>query len=117
MSSVLGSMNSGVAAVDQDLKVVAWNARSEDLWGIRADEAVGEHLFNLDIGLPLEPIRPVLRDVQNAEDGTPQVVEVDAVNRRGRSIDVRVTVSRLTQDGEATAGALLVMDVLGAHDG
>src|SRR5262249_8380776 len=36
MSSVLGSMNSGVAVVDGEMNVLAWNARAEDLWGVRA---------------------------------------------------------------------------------
>ena len=35
MTSVLGSMDAGVAVVDADMQVLAWNTRAEDLWGVR----------------------------------------------------------------------------------
>jgi PAS domain-containing protein len=73
MSAVLGSLNAGVTAVDADLRVLAWNAKAEDLWGIRTDEATGQHLFSLDIGLPLEPLRPVLKR-QLVDDADPDVL-------------------------------------------
>jgi two-component system CheB/CheR fusion protein len=113
MGAVLGSLNAGVTAVDQDLRVLAWNAKAEDLWGIRTDEAWGQHLFSLDIGLPLEPLRPVLKR-QLADGADPDVLRLDAVNRRGRSIAVQVTVTRLEHsDGDEGTGALLMMEVVG----
>ena len=113
MSAVLSSINSGVVVVDEELRVLTWNARAEDLWGVRADEAEGRHLFNLDIGLPMEALRPLLK-VQLDEDhiGPHEVARIDAVNRRGRAIDVRVTVTRLSQDGDQPNAAVLVMEVL-----
>jgi two-component system CheB/CheR fusion protein len=112
MSSVLGSMRSGVAVVDSDLRVVTWNAMAEDLWGVRQDEVQGEFLFNLDIGLPLEALLPALRSTLSSSDGPHQLITLDAVNRRGRPTTVQVTLTRLSQDGDATPGALLMMDVL-----
>ena len=38
LESILGSLRSGVIVVDPDLMVQVWNARSEDLWGLRPDE-------------------------------------------------------------------------------
>ena len=113
ISAVLSSMNSGVVVVDEELRVLTWNARAEDLWGVRADEAEGRHLFNLDIGLPMEALRPLLK-LQLDEDhvGPHEVARIDAVNRRGRAIDVRVTVTRLSQDGEQPNAAVLVMEVV-----
>ena len=112
MSAVLSSMNAGVVAVDHDLKVLTWNSKAEDLWGIRTGEAQGQHLFSLDIGLPLEGLRPALKR-QLAEGLTaPEVFRVSAVNRRGRPVDVQVTVTRLDRDDEESAGALLMMEVL-----
>jgi two-component system CheB/CheR fusion protein len=110
MSAVLGSMNSGVAVVNGDMRILAWNARAEDLWGIRADEAVGEHLFNLDIGLPLEALRQPLKQLLSGADGEPVQVDLDALNRRGRALKVRVTLSGLRDNGEEPA-AMLMMDV------
>ena len=71
MTSVLGSMNSGVAVVDSDMKILAWNAKAEDLWGVRADEALGRHLLNLDIGLPLDGLRQPLRKQLDGSDVSP----------------------------------------------
>jgi two-component system CheB/CheR fusion protein len=110
MTSVLSSMNSGVAVVGTDLQILAWNARAEDLWGIRTDEAVGAHLFNLDIGLPLEALRQPLKQLLGGADGEPVQVDLDAINRRGRALKVRVTLSGLRENGEEPA-AMLMMDV------
>ncbi len=61
LGSVLGSLRSGVAVFDRDLTVLSWNSPAQDLWGLRADEVLGHHLFNLEIGLPVERLRPLLR--------------------------------------------------------
>ncbi|MDN4162891.1 CheR family methyltransferase [Nocardioides abyssi] len=112
MSAVLGSMNAGVAVVDADLQVLAWNSRAEDLWGVRADEAVGQHLLNLDIGLPLEDLRQPLRTrLAEPDDGVSTVV-VDAVNRRGRSVRLRTTLTSVRDTSGSMPVAMLVMDVL-----
>jgi two-component system CheB/CheR fusion protein len=111
MSSVLGSMNSGVAVVDGDLKVLAWNARAEDLWGVRAEEAVGAHLLNLDIGLPLDSLRQAIRAQLGDSPPDPTSVTLEAVNRRGRSVEVKVTLTHLVGRGAGSRAAMLVMDV------
>jgi two-component system CheB/CheR fusion protein len=57
---VLGSFRAGVVVVDSELKVLSWNAAAEDLWGVREDEARGEYVLSLDIGLPVAELQPVL---------------------------------------------------------
>ncbi|MET0496580.1 MAG: CheR family methyltransferase [Actinoplanes sp.] len=103
--TVLASLSAGVAVVDQDLRIRVWNAYAADLWGLRADEVIGQHFLNLDIGLPFEPLRPLLRGVLS-EDGKPAEVSVPAVNRRGRPIVVRVACTPLTTE----TGAIIVME-------
>jgi len=112
MTSVLGSMNSGIVVVGSDLQVKAWNTRAEQLWGVRMDEALGQHLMNLDIGLPVEQIRQPLRAHLAEAELEPSMVVLDAVNRRGRQIRVRVTLTRIHDDGDTRAAAMLVMDVV-----
>ena len=58
LQSILGSLKSGVIVVDRDLHVQVWNARSEDLWGLRMEEVRDKNLLGLDIGLPLDRIKP-----------------------------------------------------------
>jgi two-component system, chemotaxis family, CheB/CheR fusion protein len=110
-TSVLGSMSSGVVVVDSDMTVLAWNSVAEDLWGIRADEAIGAHLMNLDIGLPVEQLRqPIRNQLTEVEEDT-RTLELDAVNRRGRTIQVRVTLTSLHDRGSSSPAAVIVMEV------
>jgi two-component system, chemotaxis family, CheB/CheR fusion protein len=117
MEAVLSSLGTGIAVVDAGLTVLAWNPRAEDLWGVRTDEAVGRSLADLDIGLPLAPLRPLVRarflpDDDGAEAAVDRVVRVQAVNRRGRQVEVDVAVSALRRDGAPPTGAVLVMRVV-----
>ncbi|AGL18667.1 CheR family methyltransferase [Actinoplanes sp. N902-109] len=94
LETVLTSLRAGVAVVDQDLRIRMWNRRAEDLWGVRSHEVVGQHFLNLDIGLPFEQLRPLLRGALN-DGGASGEITVDAVNRRGRAVVVRVACAPL----------------------
>lgn len=77
--------------------------------GLRRVEVVGDHLLNLDIGLPLEDLRPAVRTAIN--DGTGSVERaMTAVNRRGRTVEVAVTVHPLRARDSTVAGAVLLME-------
>jgi two-component system CheB/CheR fusion protein len=115
LEAILASLRAGVAVVNHDLYVRAWNRRAEDLWGLRHDEAVGEHFLNLDIGLPTAQLRPLIRRVLNGSPG-PEEMRLDAVNRRGRAIEVRVIGSPLSRDSGPATGVILLMD-LATDDG
>ncbi|GJF04774.1 CheR family methyltransferase [Pseudonocardia sp. D17] len=109
LETILTSLRAGVVVVGTELVVQVWNHQAEELWGLRRDEAVGEHLLNLDIGLPLDLVRPVVRGTLAGEDG-PQEVTLAAVNRRRRTIDVRVVASPLRGDTGTVVGAILTME-------
>jgi two-component system, chemotaxis family, CheB/CheR fusion protein len=111
LEAVLTSLQAGVVVVDRDLRVRMWNRHAEDLWGPRADEVIGRHFLNLDIGLPFERLRPLLWGALGS-DGASGEVSLDAINRRGRSVMVRVGCTPLHNrsggaDGE---GAIIVME-------
>jgi two-component system CheB/CheR fusion protein len=116
LHTVLTSLRAGVAVVDHDLRIQVWNRRAEDLWGLRSTEVLGQHFLNLDIGLPFEQLRPLLRG-SLGENPAGGEINVAAVNRRGRRIMVRVACSPL--DGADAGGAIVVMesDELGTRDG
>src|SRR5262249_48206998 len=94
LQSVLGSLDSGAVVVNQNLNVLVWNHKAEDMWGLRSDEVEGKSLLNLDIGLPVDKLRSVIRPCLNGESTHNEVV-LDATNRRGKAIKCRVTVSPL----------------------
>ncbi|GGM10662.1 CheR family methyltransferase [Nakamurella endophytica] len=108
MRSILGSMNFAVVVVDRELTVRVWNELAEDLWGVRTDEAVGTHLLNLDIGLPVGELRPLLRNAM-AGDGGRAEMHVSAINRRGRPVELSVSVAPLEIPDDVQRGALVVM--------
>ncbi len=111
LESILTSMRAGVAVVDVAQQVLAWNDAAVDLWGVRPQEAIGCGLQDIDMGLPVEVLRPALRKtLDGASDLEP--LTVDAVNRRGRAVRVRVSVSPLQRASKTVAGAIILMEVL-----
>jgi two-component system CheB/CheR fusion protein len=100
-----------VVVVDRSLAVQVWNAHSSELWGLRSDEAEGESLLGLDLGLPVEKLSGALRAVLNGESRVE--LRVDATNRRGRPIDCRIVALPLSIDGGDVSGTILLMEELG----
>jgi two-component system, chemotaxis family, CheB/CheR fusion protein len=110
LEAVLTNLRAGVVVINKDLQVLIWNRRAEDLWGLRPEEAVGQHFFNLDIGLPIEQLRPMIRQSLNG-GGEPDELLVPAVNRRGRQVKVRVICASLNGKSGHLGCAILVMEV------
>ncbi|MFC0438308.1 CheR family methyltransferase [Kutzneria buriramensis] len=109
LESILTSLRSGVIVVDPEMRVIVWNRGSEELWGLRRDEADGQHLLNLDIGLPLAELRPLVRSALVDADPMRETT-LAAVNRKGRTVSVRVVASPLKGRDGATEGAILVLE-------
>jgi two-component system CheB/CheR fusion protein len=113
LETILTSLGLAVAVIDRDQRIQVWNQRAEDLWGLRQDEAVDHHLLSLDIGLPTEQLVPALRAALSA--GALQDVELEAVNRRGRSIVCQTTVMPLLDGNQSSEqrvvrGAIVLMN-------
>jgi two-component system CheB/CheR fusion protein len=109
LNSILTSMRAGVAVVETDLSVQVWNQKAEDLWGLRADEVVGKHLLNLDIGLPVDQLTRPLRACLTG-DTSQGVVSLGATNRRGRAIQCQVMMTPLVDAAGDTRGVILLME-------
>lgn len=110
-SSLVNSIRLGMVVVDREMRVVLWNRGCEELWGLRSDEIIGTPLQSLDIGLPLDEIKPLIGKAyvdSDAVEGT----TVDAVNRRGRATRIRVTCTAFRSQENSVNGALLLMEVL-----
>ncbi|SEG98273.1 two-component system, chemotaxis family, CheB/CheR fusion protein [Nonomuraea solani] len=115
VSSVVRSLGDAVVVLDDELRVVVWSPGAEDLWGVRADEAVGQTLAALDIGLPLDSLAPRLRAALADGSNPLEVMEglvLDAVNRRGRPAPLTVQLSHLRTEDNAIHGLIMVMNVL-----
>ena len=96
------------SSLDREQRVQLWNGSATDMWGLRERETQGQHFLSLDIGLPVTELRAAVRDAlsdaaQSAE------LNVDAVNRRGRSFTCGVRVLPLLTPAGANYGAMLLM--------
>jgi two-component system CheB/CheR fusion protein len=116
LEAVLTSLRAGVAVLDRNLVVRAWNRHAEDMWGLRAEEAQGQHFLNLDIGLPTQQLRPMIRQALGGDQG-PHGIQLAAINRKGRGIRVRVVCSALQTRNSEDTGAILVMEEEPGKDG
>jgi two-component system, chemotaxis family, CheB/CheR fusion protein len=109
MDVVMSSMRSAVVVTDAQMRVQHWNARAQDLWGLRAFEAEGRRLDDLDIGIDLkafdQSFKGCLQGTGNFDD-----VVIEAVNRRGKRINVRVSCSRLASKDNTPRGLLVLME-------
>jgi two-component system CheB/CheR fusion protein len=111
LSSILTGLRSGVVVVDRDLKIEVWNYRAEDLWGLRADEVRGGNFLNLDIGLPVERLKPALRKCLSGESKFVEL-SLPATTRRGKKIQVQITCSPRYGPNKQIRGVIVMIDEL-----
>ncbi len=115
LESILGSLRAAVVVLDHQLNIYIWNARAEDLWGLRADEVAGRSLFTLDIGIDVDalktPVRACLTEQSKHEE-----VTLEALNRRGRTFQCRVTCTSFEALDNDLRGVILLMEEQGASD-
>jgi two-component system, chemotaxis family, CheB/CheR fusion protein len=108
LESIWAGLEGAVTVLDADLRVLVWNHGSEELWGVRQEEVQGQHFLNLDIGLPIDQVRPALRAAMSEGDGSRSTI-VQAVNRRGRTVICRVTCSPLLDSDKTLRGVIVVV--------
>lgn len=89
--------------------ILTWNDEADNLWGLRLDEVRGQSILSLDIGLPVEQLREPIRNCL-AETETRQETVLEAVNRRGRTFQCRVSYNPLLGFQRETLGAILLME-------
>jgi two-component system CheB/CheR fusion protein len=109
LESLLISQVGGLVVIDRDLRISVWNDRSAELWGLRIEEAPGQHFLNIDIGLPVEELRPAIRAVLGG-DSERETVDLEATNRRGREFHCRVVITPLVNRARQIRGAILLME-------
>jgi two-component system CheB/CheR fusion protein len=112
LSSILTSLRGGVVVIDRDLRILIWNVKAEDLWGLRSDEVQGQHFLNLDIGLSVDSILPPIRSCLVGVKDEPTEMILNAINRRGKTIQCRVICSPLIDLQQTIQGVILLMEEL-----
>ena len=111
LGAVLRSLGSAVIVLTEDLRVRVWSPGAEDLWGLRPEEAESRDVLSLDIGLPAAEIAPWLRGVLAGADGSgTSVIDLSALNRRGKTVKLRVAASPMRSEEGTISGLILVID-------
>ncbi len=109
LQSILRGFHAGVVVLDSKENIVSWNYKSEDLWGLRAEEVQGRSLLSLDMGLPVEKVKATIRACFTGESEYEEST-LDAVNRRGKSIKCRVTCAPILGANKERQGTILTME-------
>ncbi len=109
LQSVLSGIHSSVMVLDKSFNILSWNQKSEEMWGLRADEVKNKPFFGLEIGLPLEPLRTgILSSLKGEGDQSLKVV--DAINRRGKAIKVSISTTPLIGSDGNRQGVILLVE-------
>jgi two-component system CheB/CheR fusion protein len=116
LNSILESFQTGVIIVDCEFHIIRWNQDAEEFWGLRSDEVQDKSLLSLEIGLPVDQLREPIRNCFQGEVNH-QTIMVDAINRRGQSIQCRVTLHGLQGIEEQLHGAIILIDEVNQGDG
>jgi two-component system CheB/CheR fusion protein len=108
LQCILSSMRYGVVVTDKNNLVQVWNNQCEDLWGLRSDEAAGQNLFQLDIGLPFKDMQNQIEEFAKQKEKF-IIFNNDAIDRRGRALKVQTRVSHLANSAGKREGLVILM--------
>ena len=107
LDSVLSSIMSSIIAVDSDMKVLIWNRRSEDLWGLRSEEVIGKVLSTLDTGLPVRELVARIK-INLDKNASFEEFDLEATNRRGRPVIADVRITQISDKGAVKTIIILI---------
>ena len=109
MESILTSLKMGMTVLDSRLSIQLWNHRMTEFWGLRTEEVRDRFFFDLDIGLPVEQLRGMIRACKAGENDY-QELTLEAIDRRGKTIDCRVICTPL-KTNSTQQGLILLMEI------
>lgn len=82
--------------------------------GLRPEEAQSRELLSLGIGLPAGEVAPMLRRVLAGSPAGGNLAgparQVTAVNRRGKTVELRIAASPMLSEEGTVSGIILVID-------
>jgi two-component system CheB/CheR fusion protein len=105
---VLRGIDSGLIVLDEAGCVHSWNRWSENAWGLREEEVLGHKFGELDIGLPVKQLLPLVQST--LAEHSPGETTLAARDRRGRTMLCRVRVSPLMNPDRSTQAAVILVE-------
>jgi two-component system NtrC family sensor kinase len=111
--NILESLNDGLAVVNRDDRIVRWNRRLEELYGIRHEDAVARRLDEIFESGFLEVLRSARRE--SPEGAAFYRVPLTTRHESVRRLLVNVATTPLRDSDGAIAGTIVVIDDISAR--
>ncbi len=111
--NILESLNDGLAVVDRDDRVVRWNRRLEELYGVRHEEAVGRRLDEIFDAVFFSVLRSARSE--SPEGAAFYRVPVATRHEPSRRLLVNVATTPLRDSDGAIAGTILIVEDISAR--
>jgi PAS domain S-box-containing protein len=111
--NILESLNDGIAVVDRNDRIVRWNRRLEELYGLRHESAVGRRLDQLfDSGF-FEVLRSAR--MESPEGAAFYRVPLTTRHEASRRLLVNVATTPLRDSDGAIAGTIVIVEDISAR--
>ena len=111
--NILESLNDGIAVVDRNDRIVRWNRRLEELYGLRHESAVGRRLDQLfDSGF-FEVLRSAR--TESPEGAAFYRVPLTTRHEASRRLLVNVATTPLRHSDGAIAGTIVIVEDISAR--
>ena len=111
LNILVSSLNSGVIALNREMLVELWNRKAEQWWGLNEEEVVGRPFATLDIGLPVGPLLPVIRECLY-RGATQEDIDLEGFTRTGKPARMKVNCTPVSGAG-SPSGVVLLVDLEG----
>ncbi len=111
--NILESLNDGLAVVNRDDRIVRWNRRLEELYGVRHEDAVAHRLDQLFESGFLEALRSSRRE--SPEGGAFYRVPLTTRHDPPRRLLVNMATTPLRDSDGAIAGSIVVVEDISAR--
>jgi two-component system NtrC family sensor kinase len=111
--NILESLNDGLAVVNRDDRIVRWNRRLEELYGVRHEDAVSHRLDQLFESGFLEALRSSRRE--SPEGGAFYRVPLTTRHDPARRLLVNMATTPLRDSDGAIAGSIVVVEDISAR--
>ncbi len=111
--NILESLNDGLAVINRDDRIVRWNRRLEELYGIRHEDAVANRLDELFEPAFLEVLRSARRE--SPEGAAFYRVPLTTRHDTARRLLVNMATTPLRDSDGAIAGTIVVIEDISAR--
>ncbi len=109
MDAALGSVDIGIIIIDAKSSVTVWNKACQSLWGLSAEQTIGEPLLSLEFGLPVESLKRPINKILSGKEARLSV-QLIGTERRGRRLSSQATLSALKMKDGTLNGAVILID-------